>query len=177
MGTGVCVKKSDCDSSNGVTIDGGCPSDPADVKCCSKPKCGASPGNCRWVSDCAGESVSNQCPGPGSFKCCQSAAEGFGGYKDPGAITDSKCDDVAKAGAKWVVNQFSGRIKALGCFRPDCDCAKSDHCCGQAIDFMCSDDGGVSALSLSLSNHSSRRSHAITGTHVLRSRDCRMDHA
>ncbi|KAH7082576.1 hypothetical protein BKA63DRAFT_134421 [Paraphoma chrysanthemicola] len=140
---GVCVKKSDCTASGGTTIDGGCPSDPADVKCCSKPKCGASPGNCRWVSDCAGESISNQCPGPGTFKCCQSAAQGFGGYKDPGAITDSKCDAVSKNGAKWVVNQFPGRIKSLGCFRPNCDCAKSDHCCGEAIDFMCSDAGSA----------------------------------
>jgi len=149
---GVCVKESTCTSSNGTTIANACPLDPSDVKCCSKPKCGASPGNCRWTSDCAGESLSNQCPGPGSFKCCQSAAEGFGGYTAPRAPTAAdNCEKVAIEGAKWVVAQFDGRVKSTGCYRPSCDCATSDHCCGKAIDFMCSDDGGVGFVLFSLS--------------------------
>ncbi|KAF2832356.1 hypothetical protein CC86DRAFT_281256 [Ophiobolus disseminans] len=145
---GVCVKTSTCASEGGTTTDNACPSDPSDVKCCSKPKCGASPGNCRWTSDCAGSSVANQCPGPGAFKCCQSAAQGFGGYDKPSPPTTAQqCKQVAIDGAKWVVGQFDGRIKSTGCYRPNCDCEKSDHCCGKAIDFMCSDSGGAATSS------------------------------
>ncbi|KAH8723417.1 hypothetical protein GQ44DRAFT_803880 [Phaeosphaeriaceae sp. PMI808] len=145
---GVCVKTSTCSAEGGTTINNACPSDPADVKCCSKPKCGASPGNCRWTSDCPGSSLSNQCPGPGSFKCCQKTGTGWGNYATPGfPSTSSGCKQVAIDGAKWVVAKFPGRVKSIGCFRPDCDCGKSDHCCGRAIDFMCSDAGGSATLS------------------------------
>lgn len=143
---GVCIRDTSCTSGGGVTANGGCPRDPADVKCCSKPSCGASPGNCRWVSDCAGSSVASQCPGPNSFKCCQSAAQGFGGYGAPDIPgTSGGCKQVAIDGARWVVGQFPGRIKEIFCTR-DCECndnPTSDHCCGKAIDFMCSDDGGA----------------------------------
>lgn len=145
--SGVCVKTSTCSAEGGVTINGGCPKDPADVKCCSKPKCSTSPGNCRWVSDCAGSSLSGQCPGPGAFKCCKSPERGFGGYGAPTIpSTSSGCKAVAIAGAKWVVARFPGRVKSIGCIRK-CDCSanpSSDHCCGKAIDLMCSDAGGVS---------------------------------
>ncbi|KAH7385876.1 hypothetical protein BKA66DRAFT_440540 [Pyrenochaeta sp. MPI-SDFR-AT-0127] len=147
---GVCVKTSTCSAEGGVTINGGCPKDPADVKCCSKPKCSTSPGNCRWVSDCAGSSLSGQCPGPGAFKCCKSPERGFGGYGAPTIpSTSSGCKQVAINGAKWVVAKFPGRVKSIGCIRK-CDCSanpSSDHCCGKAIDLMCSDDGGDATLS------------------------------
>lgn len=144
---GVCIKSSTCTSNGGVTINGGCPKDPASVKCCSKPSCGSSPDNCRWVSDCGGTSVANQCPGPSTFKCCQSAADGFGGYPTPEfPTTNQGCAEVAIDGAQWVVAGFPGRVRQIYCKR-GCACNSnpvSDHCCGKAIDFMCSDGGGVS---------------------------------
>ena len=70
--TGVCVKTTDCSKSGGKTSNGGCPRDPANVKCCVKPKC-KSAGNCRWKSDCKGGSLAGDCPGPAQFSCCQSS--------------------------------------------------------------------------------------------------------
>lgn len=93
---GVCVTTSACSSAGGVTISGACPSDPDNVKCCSKASCtNGSAGNCRWTSDCAGSSVANQCPGPGGFKCCSSAATGFGGYATPSYPSVGACKAVA----------------------------------------------------------------------------------
>ncbi|KAF2752205.1 D-alanyl-D-alanine carboxypeptidase [Sporormia fimetaria CBS 119925] len=138
---GVCVSTATCSSNGGVTSSGGCPRDPADVKCCAKPTCGASPGNCRWSSDCAGSSLSGLCPGPSGFKCCQSSATGFGGYAAPKIPAVGPCKQVSVDGAKRVVAQFPGRIRDIGCVRA-CDCSASgasDHCCGKAVDLMCSD--------------------------------------
>ncbi|KAF2871152.1 hypothetical protein BDV95DRAFT_607427 [Massariosphaeria phaeospora] len=144
---GVCVSTATCSSSGGVTITGGCPRDPADVKCCSKPSC--SGGNCRWSSDCAGTSVSNQCPGPSAFKCCSSGATGFGGYSGPSIPAVGACKAVSVDGARKVVAQFPGRVREIGCTRA-CTCSatpSSDHCCGKAIDLMCSDAGGTATIS------------------------------
>lgn len=146
---GVCVTTATCSSNGGVTISGGCPSDPADVKCCSKTSCGASPGNCRWNSDCASTSLSNQCPGPGAFKCCQSSAQGWGGYPAPSIPGVGSCQQVAVSGAQKVVAAWPGRVRQIYCIR-DCPCGanpSSDHCCGKAIDFMCSDAGGAATIS------------------------------
>ena len=147
---GVCVKTTACSSSGGTTSNNGCPSDPADVKCCAKPRCGASGSNCRWSSDCGGTSTTGQCPGPNAFKCCQSTASGFGGYPAPNTLVVGACKQVAVDGAKKIVAQFPGRVREIGCVR-DCACGSnpsSDHCCGKATDMMCSDAGGVSFLLL-----------------------------
>jgi len=147
---GVCVKTTACSSSGGTTSNNGCPSDPADVKCCAKPSCGASGSNCRWSSDCGGTSTTGQCPGPNAFKCCQSTASGFGGYPAPNTLVVGACKQVAVDGAKKIVAQFPGRVREIGCVR-DCACGSnpsSDHCCGKATDMMCSDAGGVSFLLL-----------------------------
>jgi hypothetical protein len=150
---GVCLSTTTCSASGGTTFSGACPSDPADVKCCSKPSCGASPGNCRWSSDCAASSLSNLCPGPSGFKCCQSSATGFGGYAAPAFPVVGSCKSVAVEGAKKIVAAFPGRVREIFCTR-DCTCSStpsSDHCCGKATDMMCSDAGGVRAGPLTVS--------------------------
>lgn len=151
--TGVCVTTSTCSSSGGIAISGACPSDPADVKCCSKRSCGtAANSTCLWQSDCAGTSITNQCPGPSQFKCCQSAADGWGGYSAPSIPSVGACKQVAIDGAKKIVAHFPGRVKTVYCTR-DCGCGSgSDHCCGKATDMMCSDNGGV-CFSLLCSPH------------------------
>ncbi|SPO07717.1 uncharacterized protein DNG_10412 [Cephalotrichum gorgonifer] len=146
---GVCVSTSTCSASGGTSISGACPGDAADIKCCTKASCSnGSSGNCRWQSDCAGTSVSNQCPGPAQMKCCSSTATGFGGYAAPKQPTvGTKCLAVSVAGAKKITDQFPGRVREIFCAR-DCACTSgSDHCCGKAVDLMCSDGGGVPTMS------------------------------
>ncbi|KAK4143172.1 uncharacterized protein C8A04DRAFT_29190 [Dichotomopilus funicola] len=145
---GVCVSTSACSSAGGITIAGGCPADAADIKCCTKASCSnTSAGNCRWQSDCAGSSVANQCPGPAQMKCCSSAATGFGGYAAPAFPAVGACKAVAVTGAKTLVAAWPGRVRQIYCTR-DCACpGTSDHCCGKAIDFMCSDGGGIPTTS------------------------------
>lgn len=146
---GVCVTTSDCSASGGVTIDGACPSDPSDVKCCSKPTC--SVGNCRWESDCSGSTVSGECPGPSDFMCCDSPDTEYGGYDDPDFPEVGACLEVSVDGAQTLVSAWPGRVREIFCTR-DCTCGgegeenSSDHCCGGAIDFMISDAGGVSVF-------------------------------
>ncbi|KAI8216905.1 hypothetical protein K4K53_009713 [Colletotrichum sp. SAR 10_77] len=143
---GVCVTTSSCSSSGGTTINGACPKDPDNVKCCTKASCGSG-GNCRFTSDCAGTSVANQCPGPSTFKCCDSSASGFGGYGAPNTLTVGACKSVAVNGAKKIVAAFPKRVREIFCTR-DCTCpGDSDHCCGKATDMMCSDAGGTPTTS------------------------------
>ncbi|KAL2261347.1 hypothetical protein VTK26DRAFT_4366 [Humicola hyalothermophila] len=145
---GVCISTSACSAAGGTTVNGRCPADPAGIKCCTKPSCkNGSAGNCRWQSDCAGTTVAGQCPGPAQMKCCSSAAAGFGGYKAPSIPKAGACKKTAVDGAKKVVAKFPGRVREIGCVR-NCACpGTSDHCCGKAIDFMCSDAGGVPTMS------------------------------
>ena len=144
---GVCVTTATCSGSSGTTIDGACPWDAAGIKCCTKASCSnGSSGNCRWASDCAGSVVANQCPGPAAMKCCSSSATGFGGYSAPSVPAIGGCKAAAVNGANKVIAAFPGRVREIGCTR-SCTCGASgasDHCCGKAIDFMCSDGGGVS---------------------------------
>ncbi|KAH6871827.1 hypothetical protein B0T10DRAFT_500219 [Thelonectria olida] len=139
---GVCVSETNCKNSGGISISGACPNDPANIKCCTKPSCpNGAQGNCRWVSDCAGSTVSNKCPGPAQFKCCSSNARGWGGYSTPKIPPVGACKQVAVTGAKKIVAGFPGRIREVQCIG-DCPCTstpKSDHCCGKATDIMCSD--------------------------------------
>ncbi|KAK4150199.1 peptidase M24, structural domain-containing protein [Chaetomidium leptoderma] len=145
---GVCLSSSACTAGGGVTVTGRCPADPAGIKCCTKASCAnTSAGNCRWKSDCAGSSVSNKCPGPSQMMCCSSSATGFGGYKAPSIPAVGGCKSVAVSGAKKVVAAFPGHVREIGCTR-GCACpGTSDHCCGKAVDFMCSDGGGVPTMS------------------------------
>lgn len=146
--SGVCVTTANCASAGGSTIDGACPNDPANVKCCTKPSCnnGAS-GNCRWVSDCAGSTVAGQCPGPSAMQCCSSNANGFGGYPNAALPPSSSCRQVAIDGARSVNAQFPGFTRQYFCIR-DCQCGGSggDHCCGLAIDYMNGDSGGAATM-------------------------------
>ncbi|KAF6823713.1 secreted protein [Colletotrichum plurivorum] len=144
---GVCVTTSACSSAGGTTIDNACPADPANVKCCTKASCGSG-GNCRYTSDCAGTTAANQCPGPSSFKCCSSSAQGFGGYSAPAIPGVGACKKVAVDGAKKIVAAFPGHVRQVFCIR-DCQCNvdPSDHCCGKATDMMCSDAGGAPTAS------------------------------
>ncbi|KAL2683014.1 hypothetical protein Neosp_007476 [[Neocosmospora] mangrovei] len=111
---GVCITDAACTSAGGTSISGACPADAANIKCCSKPSCanGAS-GNCRWTSDCAGSSVTNQCPGPGQMRCCSAGGTGFGGYPAPNIPAVGACKQVAVDGAKKVVAAFPGRSATL----------------------------------------------------------------
>lgn len=143
--SGVCISSSSCAAAGGTTINGACPWDAADIKCCTKASCpNGSAGNCRWKSDCAGTTVAGLCPGPAQMQCCSSSAQGFGGYSAPKIPAVGACKSVAVEGAKKVVAAFPGRVREIFCTR-NCACpGTSDHCCGKAIDFMCSDAGGVS---------------------------------
>lgn len=92
-------------------------------------------------------SVTGQCPGPAAFRCCQSSDRGFGGYAAPRIPAVGSCKQNAVSGARAVVNAFPGRVREIFCIR-DCACGSgSDHCCGEAIDFMCSDAGGAATMS------------------------------
>lgn len=141
----MCLTTKACSAAGGTTISGACPADPANVKCCTKASCAhGSAGNCRWSSDCGGTTKAGLCPGPAQMKCCSSAKTGFGGYKAPRIPGVGACKAVAVNGAKKVVAAFPGRVREVFCTR-QCSCpGTSDHCCGKAIDFMCSDGGGVS---------------------------------
>lgn len=67
---GVCITTSSCSSSGGTSFTGFCPNDPANVKCCTKPKCGNG-GTCQFANTCgSGNTASGLCPGPADFKCC-----------------------------------------------------------------------------------------------------------
>lgn len=145
---GVCIATATCTAAGGTSIAGACPADPAGIRCCFKNSCpnGAS-GNCRWTSDCAGTSVSGVCPGPSAMKCCSSTATGFGGYSAPAIPAVGACQAVAVSGANQLVAAWPGRVRQIYCTRA-CACpGTSDHCCGKAIDFMCSDAGGTPTIS------------------------------
>ncbi|KID93844.1 D-alanyl-D-alanine carboxypeptidase, partial [Metarhizium majus ARSEF 297] len=145
---GVCTTEAACAAANGTTVTGACPADGADIKCCSKARCGPEcAGNCRWQSDCAGSSTANLCPGPAQMQCCSSRGPGFGGYAAPAIPPVGDCKPSSVEGAKKIVAAFPGRVWDVGCKR-DCECpGTSDHCCGLASDMMCSDGYGVPTLS------------------------------
>jgi hypothetical protein len=47
---GICVKTSTCSSHGGSYISGGCPNDPADVKCCVIYECYGDESMCQWTN-------------------------------------------------------------------------------------------------------------------------------
>lgn len=142
---GVCVVTSECSSSGGTYISNACPDTPDDVKCCTKTQCSGN-GNCRWTSSCSGSTISNQCPGPASFKCCVQKATSEAGYPPPTLPLVGACKAKAVKGADIIVKGNPGKVRQIYCTRK-CECGKdpSDHCCGMATDMMCSSAGGVCA--------------------------------
>lgn len=140
---GVCIATKKCSSAGGTYITGACPGLPNDIKCCTKPSCGSG-GNCRWTSQCSGTTVSNLCPGPVGFKCCEPSTSPAGHYPTPAFPAVGACKKKAVDGAKKIVAGNPGQVRQIYCTR-DCACpGSSDHCCGMATDMMCSSAGGVS---------------------------------
>jgi hypothetical protein len=152
---GVCLATASCSSGGGKYISGACPGTPADIKCCTKTSCGSG-GNCRWTSQCSsGNTLSGLCPGPTDFKCCVAGGGGGSGYPAPAIPAVGACKAAAVSGAQKVVAAHPGKVRQIYCTR-DCACTStpsSDHCCGLAIDFMCSSAGGVGASSRFLLPH------------------------
>lgn len=135
----MCQTSAQCTSG---TTSATCPDD--GLVCCSS-NCSSDSfnGTCRWVSDCGGNTADNLCPGGAQFKCCDSAAK-YGPYDAPAIPEVGSCKAQTVAGAKKVVEAFPGRIWSAGCYREG-ECRDgSEHPCGRAIDFMCSDETGVS---------------------------------
>ena len=147
---GVCIPTAKCTVDGGNYISNACPGLPNDIKCCTKASCGSG-GNCRFSSTCSGTSLTGLCPGPADFKCCVPSTGGGGGgtsgpYPPPAIPPVGACKAVSVSGAQKVVAGNPGKVRQIYCIR-DCSCpGSSDHCCGLAIDFMCSSAGGVSAL-------------------------------
>lgn len=141
---GVCIPTAECTSGGGRHILNACPGTPDDVRCCTKASCGSG-GNCRWVSQCSTSTLGGLCPGPADFKCCVPAGTS-GGYPPPAIPPVGACRAPAVSGAQKVVNGNPGKVREIYCTRA-CACpGTSDHCCGLAIDFMCSSAGGVSLV-------------------------------
>ncbi|KAL8941041.1 MAG: hypothetical protein Q9216_002488, partial [Gyalolechia sp. 2 TL-2023] len=140
---GVCIPTADCTSKGGTHIQFACSGLPADIRCCTKTSCGSG-GNCRFSSSCSGNTLTGLCPGPTDFKCCVPGTSGGGGTFPPPRIPAvGACKANAVSGAQKTVNAHPGKIREIFCTR-DCACpGSSEHCCGLAIDFMCSSAGGV----------------------------------
>ncbi|KAL9011392.1 MAG: hypothetical protein Q9173_003759 [Seirophora scorigena] len=105
------------------------------------------PGVCISTADCTadgGTHILNACPGPTDFKCCLAGTSPSGGFPTPRIPAVGACKAVAVSGAQKVVNALPGRVREIFCIR-DCACtsSSSDHCCGKAIDYMCTSGGGV----------------------------------
>ena len=143
---GVCIPTAQCSSGGGQYITNACPGLPNDIKCCTKTSCGSG-GNCRWTSQCTGNTLTGLCPGPDDFKCCVPSSGGGGSsYPPPRIPTVGACKQRSVDGSNKVVAGNPGKVREIFCTR-DCSCpGTSDHCCGLAIDFMCSSAGGVSIL-------------------------------
>lgn len=138
---GVCIPTASCSSDGGRYISNACPGTPADIKCCTKTSCGSG-GNCRFTSSCSGSTLTGLCPGPATFKCCI-PGPGSGPYPPPAIPSVGACRAASVSGAQKVVAAHPGKVRQIYCTR-SCSCpGTSDHCCGLAIDFMCSSAGGV----------------------------------
>ncbi|KAF2429691.1 hypothetical protein EJ08DRAFT_272508 [Tothia fuscella] len=141
---GVCISTTDCTADGGRHILNACPGLPDNIRCCTKTSCGSG-GNCRFTNTCAsGNTISNQCPGPADFKCClPGTSPNPGGFPAPHIPAVGACKAPAVNGAQKVVAALPGKVREIFCTR-DCACpGTSEHCCGMAIDFMCTSAGGT----------------------------------
>ncbi|KAL8718363.1 MAG: hypothetical protein Q9225_004489 [Loekoesia sp. 1 TL-2023] len=127
--SGVCLHTADCKDGSGTSTAGFCPNDPADVKCCTKSSCGSG-GDCRWTSSCSGTTLSGQCPGPTSFKCCVPSSGG-GGNSGGGSSTSHQLSDHGAAfiagfeGFRADFYRDSAGVKTIGyghACQPDSEC-------------------------------------------------------
>ncbi|EER25524.1 hypothetical protein D8B26_000167 [Coccidioides posadasii str. Silveira] len=141
---GVCISVSDCNKGGGEFINNACPGTPQNIKCCTKTKCGDG-GNCRFTDKCSsGNILSGQCPGPASFKCClPKELSGRGRtFPKPRIPSVGACKRTSVNGAKKIVAAQRGKIREIGCYRR-CRCpSNSEHCCGLAVDLMCTSRAG-----------------------------------
>ncbi|KAG0638127.1 hypothetical protein HOY80DRAFT_969066 [Tuber brumale] len=124
---GVCISTASCTSGGGTSTAGFCPNDPADIRCCTKTKCGNG-GSCNWTGQCRGTTVSSQCPGPANFKCCQ----GSGGDGDIPTIPTNKCQPHVVTNGYIILNQFPGKVHTVWCYANK----PGDHGTGTALDLM-----------------------------------------
>ncbi|KAF7337188.1 Lysozyme [Mycena sanguinolenta] len=67
-GPGICISTSSCSAGGGVSTSGLCPSDPEDIKCCTKAPCASvslGGGRCQFTSTCTGNhyTLPGLCPG------------------------------------------------------------------------------------------------------------------
>ncbi len=148
---GVCIPTAKCSEKGGKFINNACPNTPDNIKCCTKASCGNG-GDCRWASACQGTTLNNQCPGPASFKCCVPKRPGDTGdngspFPKPRLPTVGACQAKAVNGAKKIIEANPGDTREIQCKR-GCECEPknpkaSDHCCGMAVDLMCSSKAGV----------------------------------
>ncbi|PVF97262.1 hypothetical protein CPB86DRAFT_775369 [Serendipita vermifera] len=154
---GVCIATAKCTAAGGKYVSNKCPGTPDDIKCCTKTSCSTN-GNCRWTSQCSGSTLTGLCPGPDNFKCCipsssststttSSSSNNDVSYPKPTFPAVGKCKKRSVDGAKKIVAGLPGRVRQIYCTR-NCSCpGDSDHCCGLAVDLMCSKAGGVKTTS------------------------------
>lgn len=171
---GVCISTADCTADGGTHIQNACAGEalfrfhcillrkailirnllglPADIRCCTKASCGSG-GNCRFSNTCAsGNTLTGLCPGPTEFKCCLPGTSPAGGFPPPRIPAVGACKATAVSGAQKTVSGLPGKVREIFCTR-DCACpGSSEHCCGMAIDFMCTSGGGVSDTALILAH-------------------------
>ncbi|RPA92699.1 hypothetical protein L873DRAFT_1817221 [Choiromyces venosus 120613-1] len=143
--SGVCISTANCASGGGKSTVGFCPNDPADIRCCTKTACGSG-GNCRWTNECSGTSVSNQCPGPGGFKCCQPSSGG-----SIPTIPANKCKPHVVSNGYIILNQFPGKVHTVWCYANK----PGDHGTGTALDLMVQDRNiiGQTIAEWTMNNH------------------------
>ncbi|KAI4193247.1 MAG: hypothetical protein LQ348_002915 [Seirophora lacunosa] len=124
---GVCISTADCTADGGTHILNACPGLPDNIRCCTKAS-----------------TLTGLCPGPTDFKCCLPGTSPSGGFPAPRIPGVGACKAIAVSGAQKVVNALPGRVREIFCIR-DCACSSSssEHCCGKAIDYMCTSGGGV----------------------------------
>ena len=106
--TGICLKTTTCSSFGGTIYSGKCPNDPNDVKCCDNISCTADDGrkgNCVFIGQCNGETISGKCPGGSNFKCCvgTSSSQSYYGPCSGGGgacinIDNTRCDTSIVSG-------------------------------------------------------------------------------
>ena len=94
--SGICVSTATCNNYGGTILNGFCPNDPSDIKCCDNIPCSSNgkSGNCLFTSSCSGEKADGKCPGDSDFKCCLGGSSGGQKYFGPCSSGGGACIDV-----------------------------------------------------------------------------------